>query len=261
MIISVNTCSHAEPLIMWSTFDLFLMNLADLFHVFFPHQDIVPVDGSYEIKELYVSENKLDLAKADVETLPAVQIGKVTTDISPLSPKYWSIFPDQMFWGLTLSVMIGSAHASLTNTRERQRQIKREWYISYLLWPISSHWAVSQGVHSCYGHPSNQRHLAGVPFSKPPSAAVSGDLTTSAHHSQSFPLAFSMAAPPQSYQVLAPSRVAHGVWFLQVDMQWVQVLAEGWATPLNGFMREREYLQCLHFDCLLDGKWAAPLVT
>ncbi|XP_029807226.1 bifunctional 3'-phosphoadenosine 5'-phosphosulfate synthase 1 [Suricata suricatta] len=39
----------------------------------------------------------------------------------------------------------------------------------------------------------------------------------------------------------------------KVDMQWVQVLAEGWATPLNGFMREREYLQCLHFDCLLDG--------
>lgn len=37
-------------------------------------------------------------------------------------------------------------------------------------------------------------------------------------------------------------------------MQWVQVLAEGWATPLNGFMREREYLQCLHFDCLLDGR-------
>uniref|UniRef100_A0A8C4EKU9 3'-phosphoadenosine 5'-phosphosulfate synthase 1 n=1 Tax=Dicentrarchus labrax TaxID=13489 RepID=A0A8C4EKU9_DICLA len=77
-------------------------------------RDIVPVDASYEVKELYVQENKLDLAKADAETLPAVQIGKV-------------------------------------------------------------------------------------------------------------------------------------------DMQWVQVLAEGWATPLNGFMREREYLQCLHFDCLLDG--------
>ncbi|XP_054724790.1 bifunctional 3'-phosphoadenosine 5'-phosphosulfate synthase-like isoform X3 [Uloborus diversus] len=38
-----------------------------------------------------------------------------------------------------------------------------------------------------------------------------------------------------------------------VDLQWVQVLAEGWATPLKGFMREREYLQCLHFGCLLDG--------
>uniref|UniRef100_A0A3B5KHC0 3'-phosphoadenosine 5'-phosphosulfate synthase 1 n=1 Tax=Takifugu rubripes TaxID=31033 RepID=A0A3B5KHC0_TAKRU len=77
-------------------------------------RDIVPVDASYDVKELYVQENKLDLAKADAATLPAVQIGKV-------------------------------------------------------------------------------------------------------------------------------------------DMQWVQVLAEGWATPLNGFMREREYLQCLHFDCLLDG--------
>uniref|UniRef100_A0A8C5N4Y4 Uncharacterized protein n=1 Tax=Gouania willdenowi TaxID=441366 RepID=A0A8C5N4Y4_GOUWI len=77
-------------------------------------RDIVPVDASYEVKELYVQENKLDLAKADAETLPAVQIGKL-------------------------------------------------------------------------------------------------------------------------------------------DMQWVQVLAEGWATPLNGFMREREFLQCLHFDCLLDG--------
>uniref|UniRef100_A0A9J8CM18 3'-phosphoadenosine 5'-phosphosulfate synthase 1 n=2 Tax=Cyprinus carpio TaxID=7962 RepID=A0A9J8CM18_CYPCA len=77
-------------------------------------RDIVPVDASYEVKELYVHENKLDLAKADAETLPAAEITKV-------------------------------------------------------------------------------------------------------------------------------------------DMQWVQVLAEGWATPLNGFMREREYLQCLHFNCLLDG--------
>jgi len=29
----------------------------------------------------------------------------------------------------------------------------------------------------------------------------------------------------------------------EVDLQWVQVLSEGWATPLKGFMREREYLQ------------------
>lgn len=38
-----------------------------------------------------------------------------------------------------------------------------------------------------------------------------------------------------------------------LDLQWTQVLAEGWATPLSGFMREREYLQCQHFGCLLDG--------
>lgn len=38
-----------------------------------------------------------------------------------------------------------------------------------------------------------------------------------------------------------------------IDYQWVQVLAEGWATPLTGFMTEREYLQSQHFGCLLDG--------
>ena len=40
----------------------------------------------------------------------------------------------------------------------------------------------------------------------------------------------------------------------QLDLQWVQVLSEGWATPLKGFMRERELLQCQHFGALLDGE-------
>lgn len=35
-----------------------------------------------------------------------------------------------------------------------------------------------------------------------------------------------------------------------VDLQWLQVLSEGWATPLKGFMREDEFLQCLHFNCI-----------
>jgi len=39
-----------------------------------------------------------------------------------------------------------------------------------------------------------------------------------------------------------------------LDLQWVQVLAEGWASPLKGFMREREFLQVLHFGNLLDGE-------
>lgn len=38
----------------------------------------------------------------------------------------------------------------------------------------------------------------------------------------------------------------------KLDLQWVQVLGEGWASPLKGFMSEREYLQCQHFNCLLD---------
>lgn len=29
----------------------------------------------------------------------------------------------------------------------------------------------------------------------------------------------------------------------KTSMQWLQVLAEGWASPLNGFMREMEFLQ------------------
>lgn len=36
-----------------------------------------------------------------------------------------------------------------------------------------------------------------------------------------------------------------------LDLQWLQVLAEGWASPLSGFMREKEYLQALHFNCLM----------
>lgn len=42
-------------------------------------QDIVPVDASYEVKELYVPENKLHLAKTDAEALPALKINKVSS--------------------------------------------------------------------------------------------------------------------------------------------------------------------------------------
>lgn len=33
-----------------------------------------------------------------------------------------------------------------------------------------------------------------------------------------------------------------------LDLQWLQVLSEGWATPLRGFMREDEYLQASLFE-------------
>ncbi|CAK9317301.1 unnamed protein product [Citrullus colocynthis] len=36
----------------------------------------------------------------------------------------------------------------------------------------------------------------------------------------------------------------------QIDLEWVHVISEGWASPLRGFMREDEYLQSLHFNCL-----------
>lgn len=34
-----------------------------------------------------------------------------------------------------------------------------------------------------------------------------------------------------------------------LDVQWVQVLAEGWAAPLTGFMREHQYLQVYSLLC------------
>ncbi|XP_016448276.1 ATP sulfurylase 1, chloroplastic [Nicotiana tabacum] len=34
----------------------------------------------------------------------------------------------------------------------------------------------------------------------------------------------------------------------KIDIQWVHVLSEGWASPLKGFMRESEFLQTLHFN-------------
>jgi 3'-phosphoadenosine 5'-phosphosulfate synthase len=36
-----------------------------------------------------------------------------------------------------------------------------------------------------------------------------------------------------------------------VDVNWLQVVAEGWASPLRGFMREGVLLQTLHFNSVL----------
>ena len=37
----------------------------------------------------------------------------------------------------------------------------------------------------------------------------------------------------------------------KMDTQWVQVLAEGWAAPLGGFMNEEEYLQVCNNNFLM----------
>lgn len=39
----------------------------------------------------------------------------------------------------------------------------------------------------------------------------------------------------------------------KIDVEWVHVISEGWASPLRGFMREDEYLQSLHFNSLRLG--------
>ncbi|XP_043109392.1 bifunctional 3'-phosphoadenosine 5'-phosphosulfate synthase 2b [Puntigrus tetrazona] len=53
--------------------------------------------------------------------------------------------------------------------------------------------------------------------------------------------------------VLSDANILPTLTITELDLQWIQVLSEGWATPLRGFMREREFLQVLHFGTLLDG--------
>ncbi|XP_020656933.1 bifunctional 3'-phosphoadenosine 5'-phosphosulfate synthase 2 isoform X1 [Pogona vitticeps] len=52
----------------------------------------------------------------------------------------------------------------------------------------------------------------------------------------------------------AEANTLPSVKITKLDLQWVQILSEGWATPLKGFMREKEYLQVIHFGTLLDGR-------
>lgn len=59
------------------------------------------------------------------------------------------------------------------------------------------------------------------------------------------------AADPEKAKAEAESLPS--VDISEVDLQWVQVLSEGWASPLKGFMKEREYLQVLHFNSINDG--------
>lgn len=45
----------------------------------------------------------------------------------------------------------------------------------------------------------------------------------------------------------AEAETLPSVEIARLDVQWLQVLAEGWAAPLTGFMREHQYLQvCAH---------------
>merc|ERR1719316_1096494 len=43
------------------------------------------------------------------------------------------------------------------------------------------------------------------------------------------------------------------------DLEWVHVLAEGWASPLDGFMTEQQYLSCLHYQMLSEGGEVIPM--
>ncbi|XP_077505678.1 3'-phosphoadenosine 5'-phosphosulfate synthase isoform X1 [Amblyomma americanum] len=60
-------------------------------------------------------------------------------------------------------------------------------------------------------------------------------------------------SPERLPAMMAEAAGLPSVEISKVDLQWVQVLSEGWATPLTGFMREAEFLQSQHFGCYLEG--------
>eukprot|EP00088_Acartia_fossae_P007768 TRINITY_DN13642_c0_g1_i2.p1 TRINITY_DN13642_c0_g1~~TRINITY_DN13642_c0_g1_i2.p1 ORF type:complete len:650 (-),score=152.78 TRINITY_DN13642_c0_g1_i2:219-2114(-) len=53
-------------------------------------------------------------------------------------------------------------------------------------------------------------------------------------------------------QYMSEAEHLPSVEITKLDLQWLQVLGEGWAAPLKGFMKEKEFLQCQHFNCLLN---------
>lgn len=58
---------------------------------------------------------------------------------------------------------------------------------------------------------------------------------------------------PDKPQVVRPSNFEDlpRVLLRDEDVHWLQVIGEGWASPLKGFMREGVYLQSLHFSSVL----------
>lgn len=58
-------------------------------------------------------------------------------------------------------------------------------------------------------------------------------------------------APSLRAARVAEADTLPNVLLTDIDLNWLQVIGEGWAAPLRGFMREGALLQTLHFNSLL----------
>ncbi|XP_014098835.3 bifunctional 3'-phosphoadenosine 5'-phosphosulfate synthase [Bactrocera oleae] len=56
--------------------------------------------------------------------------------------------------------------------------------------------------------------------------------------------------PKLKESLLHEAKSLHSIALTEIDLQWVQVLSEGWAHPLKGFMREDIFLQTIHFNSI-----------
>jgi len=50
---------------------------------------------------------------------------------------------------------------------------------------------------------------------------------------------------------IAEAETLPKVLITDIDLNWLQVIGEGWASPLKGFMREGTLLETLHFNSIL----------
>eukprot|EP00811_Abedinium_folium_P033197 NODE_6180_length_1697_cov_28.762420.p1 GENE.NODE_6180_length_1697_cov_28.762420~~NODE_6180_length_1697_cov_28.762420.p1 ORF type:complete len:451 (-),score=138.95 NODE_6180_length_1697_cov_28.762420:345-1610(-) len=62
-------------------------------------------------------------------------------------------------------------------------------------------------------------------------------------------------APNAEHAKASAAKLEHSITLNEEGLQWLHVLSEGWATPLTGFMKEPDYLACLHYEHIVrDGK-------
>mmetsp|Transcript_2442 Transcript_2442/g.3567 ORF Transcript_2442/g.3567 Transcript_2442/m.3567 type:complete len:1057 (+) Transcript_2442:150-3320(+) len=88
-----------------------------------------------------------------------------------------------------------------------------------------------------------------------------GILTASVSNSKSDPSGLPMPDGDEIIDLIVPSHLRHEriseamtlpkVLLNDIDLNWLQTVGEGWASPLKGFMREGTLLQTLHFSSYL----------
>jgi 3'-phosphoadenosine 5'-phosphosulfate synthase len=58
-------------------------------------------------------------------------------------------------------------------------------------------------------------------------------------------------APEERQERMVEAATLPKVLITDIDLNWLQVIGEGWASPLKGFMREGALLETLHFNSIL----------
>jgi len=65
--------------------------------------------------------------------------------------------------------------------------------------------------------------------------------------------------PSERPKYLAEAAKMKSLQLSEEEFQWVHVLAEGWASPLEGFMTEEQYLQSSHFEHIVVNGEFVPM--